>query len=163
MGRVLHGGPPSTSVDCVSMGVPHLRSIASHTADTVQAPRVPFESVENALESSLGHNTQLNVLGGICRFIPMWVPRVSVYRVAVDKVGFSLVLFQELHACLVIIPNKDQNTTDHTRTLWFQVLLRAGRATWFIVASYRGEEKTRRVGDVRLTQGIGERVVDRPR
>jgi len=71
MGRILHGSPPSTSVDCVSMGVPHLWSIASHTVDAVQAPRVPFESVEDALESSLGHNPELNILGGVYRFIPM--------------------------------------------------------------------------------------------
>lgn len=79
------------------------------------------------------------------------------------KVGLSLVLLQALRVCPVIFPNKSQNTTDHTCILWLQVLLWAGWVTWCVVASYRGEEKTGGVGDVRPTQGIGECVVNRPR
>ena len=79
------------------------------------------------------------------------------------KVGFSLVLPQALPACPVIVPNGSQGTTDHTRVLWFQVLVRVGRAAWCAVASYGREEKTWRVGDVCFTQGTGERMVNRPR
>lgn len=53
------------------MGVSHLRRVASHTANAVQAQRVPFKSVEDALESSLGHDPELSILGDICRYISM--------------------------------------------------------------------------------------------
>lgn len=52
------------------MGVPHLRGVASHTIDVIQAQGVPFESVEDALESSLGHNPELGILGDVCGCIP---------------------------------------------------------------------------------------------
>lgn len=58
-------------MDRVPMGVSHLRGVASHTADAVQAQCVLLESIEDALESSLGYNPELSVLGGLYRLIPV--------------------------------------------------------------------------------------------
>lgn len=77
--------------------------------------------------------------------------------------GFSLVLLQELHARFIVVPDKSQDTADHVHVLWFQVLLRVWGAVWWVIDPYRGEEKTGGVGDVCLTQVVGERVVNRPR
>lgn len=71
MGRILYGSPPSAFMDRVSMGIPHLRGVTSHTIDAVQAQCVPFESVEDDLESSLGHDPELRIPGVVCCFIPM--------------------------------------------------------------------------------------------
>jgi hypothetical protein len=53
------------------MGIPHLRGVTSHSTDAVQAQRIRFESVEDDLESSLGHDPELRILGDVYRFIPM--------------------------------------------------------------------------------------------
>ena len=53
------------------MGIPHIRGVTSHTTDAVQAQCVPLKSDEDALESSLGHDPELSILGDVYRFISM--------------------------------------------------------------------------------------------
>lgn len=71
MGRILHGSATSAFVDRISMGIPHLRSIASDTNDAVQAQRIPFESIKDALEGSLGNYPELSIPGDVYCYIPM--------------------------------------------------------------------------------------------
>lgn len=53
------------------MGIPHLRGVAPHTTDAFQAQCIPFESVEDALESDLGDDPELSIPSDVYRYISM--------------------------------------------------------------------------------------------
>lgn len=70
MGRILHGGSPSALMDRVPMGIPYLRDVTPRASDSIQARRILFEPLDDALESNLGHDAQFRILGHYDRWTP---------------------------------------------------------------------------------------------
>lgn len=70
------------------MGFPHLRDAASCTTDAIQTQCILLKSLEDALESSMGHDPELSILGDVCCYIPMSGHLVIVYRVMIDSRRF---------------------------------------------------------------------------